>query len=1234
MPLIDHFDAAGRTRLLETLDAFAAAVHATPNLDAVLDAACEEAVARLGCCQAAAFVDGHSASRGLPAEQLAAFVERAGGGHAMLAIDDLAAQPALQPLAVSAAPEGIAALVSLPLEAPDRHLGHWALFFREAHTLAPHERDLLERCAAHLATAALNALVTEELFARTQRLSMTSEISRELNSRLDLTQLLRSILEMSVLGVKATAGSLVAFDEAGGTLAAWEYRDRGLHEIELGQIDRMLADGLAGWVMRNRQAVHIPDTSRDARWLPKPGVGPQAALCLPLSYSDDVVGVMTLVHARVNGLTDDDLELLGAVADQAALAVQNARLYRAAEARAQQLATLNEVARLVTSTLDLNSVLELIVTKTLEILNAEAGSLILVEGPQRDLVFRVTRGEHPDQVAGLRLPWGTGLTGRVAAEGEPIISNDVRSDPRWFGRLDDVGFMRTIMILPLVARDEVVGVLTVINKRDGSGFTPGDVELISSFAGQAAVALQNARLFASTDAALARRVDELSALETITREIASTLDVRDVINVLLVRALAVTRAPRGLVALLSDDGASLQVVARHGFGGVTGVLGAERHLLPADQGVFGRVMRTGQPAQLRDAPLDPDFVDHSHGLTRALLCVPIADKRTVLGIIDVEADANDAFDGQSGFLAQLADHAALAIQNARLHRATETQLEATQRANRRIAALQEALAAVQSALDLGEVLQRVTDAVVSLGYEAVFLASFDESERVLTMRALSANPPELISAVETALGQRLLGTSRALSQRENIGVRSFLEGRLLVSGDPSEFWAPRVLNGDARQVMPFFGCGASLPLRTATREVGNMFVFSYRNEIPAEDLALLQTFADQAGVALDKARLFAEVRRVRDRLQAVLDSVRDGIAMFEADGRLSLFNPAMLQLLGLDPLALAKPGELLAFDDLQARLGTPERLAGLAEGLRAHPHAVQHRTIALEGLPRRYVEQVVAPVYGEGERGGAAGGAAGSLALPLLGWLVAWHDVTGQKELEQTREEFTHMLVHDLRSPLGAVMGGLSVARELLDEPATLNPETLGETVNLALDGSRHLLDLINGILDINKLESGQMPLDLQPTDVAALIGEVLRSLHGMVESTGVRLSAELPADLPRALADADQLDRVLTNLVANALKFTPAGRLVTVRAGAAEGKLWVRVLDEGPGVPAEFRTRIFEKFTQVPGARGRQKGTGLGLAFCRLAIEAHGGRIWVEPRPEGGSIFVFTLPLAAATPG
>jgi signal transduction histidine kinase len=234
------------------------------------------------------------------------------------------------------------------------------------------------------------------------------------------------------------------------------------------------------------------------------------------------------------------------------------------------------------------------------------------------------------------------------------------------------------------------------------------------------------------------------------------------------------------------------------------------------------------------------------------------------------------------------------------------------------------------------------------------------------------------------------------------------------------------------------------------------------------------------------------------------------------------------------------------------------------------------------------------------------------------------------EELLRLREELADMIIHDLRNPLGVISSTLELLHYVPvagaeQEYVASVLETMGRSV-------RRMQRLVDTLLDIARLEEGAMALGLLPLDLGSLVGEVLAEEHPLAEKKGVALESRLPAGLPAVLADHDVLLRVLINLVDNALKFTPRGERVWVAAGPEPEGVRVEVVDAGPGISVAERTRVFEKFTQVQGRTETRRGVGLGLSFCRMAVEAHGGRIWVEDGPGGrGSRFLFTLPQAQA---
>lgn len=231
------------------------------------------------------------------------------------------------------------------------------------------------------------------------------------------------------------------------------------------------------------------------------------------------------------------------------------------------------------------------------------------------------------------------------------------------------------------------------------------------------------------------------------------------------------------------------------------------------------------------------------------------------------------------------------------------------------------------------------------------------------------------------------------------------------------------------------------------------------------------------------------------------------------------------------------------------------------------------------------------------------------------------------EELLRLREELADMIVHDLRNPLGAI----STALDLLKQVPVAEAETEYVTAVMGtMEQSIHRLQyLVDTLLDIARLEEG-VTLWLQPLDLHVLLEELVAEEHLLARTSGVTLENQVSVDLPAIMADPDVLRRVMFNLLDNALRFTPAGGQVWVEARPDADAVRIEVLDTGPGIPSEEQTRIFEKFTQIQGRAASQRGSGLGLAFCRMAVEAHGSRIWVEDGPGGkGSRFVFTLPQA-----
>jgi signal transduction histidine kinase len=235
-----------------------------------------------------------------------------------------------------------------------------------------------------------------------------------------------------------------------------------------------------------------------------------------------------------------------------------------------------------------------------------------------------------------------------------------------------------------------------------------------------------------------------------------------------------------------------------------------------------------------------------------------------------------------------------------------------------------------------------------------------------------------------------------------------------------------------------------------------------------------------------------------------------------------------------------------------------------------------------------------------------------------------------QAELIRAREETLELIAHDLRTPLTVIDGCLQMLQTTLPKDVLASA---GEIIELAARSSERLSSLVGAMLDAAHQKEAGLTLVCEPVDLAELVEAATRSAMPTAATAEIDLVWHTPPDLPQPLADLDKLERVVMNLLENAISYSPDGGSITMEAAVRGKDVEVSVTDSGPGVPPEYRERIFERFAQVPGVTGRHKGFGLGLYFCQQVIQAHGGRIWVEPGPESvGSRFVFALPLERRT--
>ncbi len=499
--------------------------------------------------------------------------------------------------------------------------------------------------------------------------------------------------------------------------------------------------------------------------------------------------------------------------------------------------------------------------------------------------------------------------------------------------------------------------------------------------------------------------------------------------------------------------------------------------------------------------------------------------------------------------------------------------------------------------------QTLSSALAFWGFEAGTILLADSSDGRLRLAAHRNLPPALLEYLQSS------------HLEDTLCAHVYRLGESLIIEDTQKSEnVPQEINPLINQVFEQgWRTYAAVPLLHQDQRLGVLSLLAREpRPVSPYDAAMLTTIGHQVATAVANARSFEATLKERGRLQALVKSNRDGIIFLGLDGRILSINRAALNLLHLPGQPEHWQGRRLPDLLLALRRTAPAALSvALTELRQIHKGDEPFREGRLETPPYtvRWVHQPV-----------LAGNAP-------QGRLVVLYDETEEYALERLRQDMTHTMVHDLRNPLANIIASL----QLLTDRATgeISP-TQEELLKIALSAAGRMLMLVNAILDVSRLESGQMPLSLQAFDLAGLVAEALQWQKPAADEKELSLENHVPSTLPPVWADVELIKRVLQNLIGNAIKFTPPHGVVRIAAehvaSGPHSKILVHVSDTGPGIPPEIRPRLFGKFVT-----GRQAGhgSGLGLAFCQLALEAHGEHIWVESTPGQGSTFVFTLKTA-----
>ncbi len=414
--------------------------------------------------------------------------------------------------------------------------------------------------------------------------------------------------------------------------------------------------------------------------------------------------------------------------------------------------------------------------------------------------------------------------------------------------------------------------------------------------------------------------------------------------------------------------------------------------------------------------------------------------------------------------------------------------------------------------------------------------------------------------------------------------------------------------------------GVGLPMSVRAETVGLIYVFrSYPAGFSTNDRALLSSFAVQAAIAVQNAKLYQQVSQEKRRLDAVLDSYADGILILTPAQTIQRFNRAMAKLTGWTAAdAIGRHhDEVIRWARREPGPSLAEAEAGGWPLANANgPH----------GAPPLYVEGDLLRRDGGLTPAGVSYAALFDREGRLVNLIVDVHDITKFREAEELKTTFISIISHELKTPVALIKG---YAETLRREDAHWDAATVQESLGVIAEEADRLADLIEKLLDASRLQAGALKLNTSEVALDRLAARLTAKFR--TQSDKHTLSVDFPPDFPVVLGDEERLTQVLTNLLSNALKYSPGGGRVVVRGRAEPEKVVISVSDEGPGIAAPELPHVFERFYRgASDLTKRVKGAGLGLFLAKAVVEAHQGRIWVESTPDRGTTFSFVLPRQA----
>jgi GAF domain-containing protein/CheY-like chemotaxis protein len=1151
--------------------------------------------------------------------------------------------------------QGISSLAGVRLVRGDRILGALCVLTWRPHHFTPLEVDFLRSFGAHAAVAIEGAALLEIASSRLRRLETLREIEGEISGQRDPETLMGTISRRAAELLDADTGGVYLLDETDKVLrphAAFN-RPEWMQGVSIA-----VGEGVIGTTAARGQGMIVNDFSRSPLALARFRDVHRALVTQPLVAGRTLQGVIVVTRdVSMRPFTPADLSTLADLAVQASIALENARLLRLASARAERVKAAAQVGQLLASTRDADRILDLIADKCREILGAEAFGLFRLEGDRLDYVRGFGLDERFHHIA-----FAEGVVGRAARDRRTVETSDILRDPgvelssETRRRIESLA-LGAVAAVPLLATDCVLGVLAIYHPV-GFRLPAEDGEFLETLAAHAALALENARLFAE----VRRRQETAEALAALTQTLTASLDVRTVLSGVADGVRRLFGADGGAIGLVTRRG-TMRLAARVGLGADA----LSQLVVGPGQGVTGWVLRHGQPFHTSDYGRDPRITqtlipEISRAGIRGMLAVPVRLQDEIVGIVyGFWSQPIELADEHVSLATDLARVVAVAVANARLYQeARDREAEAR--------ALFEVGRLISSTLDPDRVFDRIVDRVLELmGVRACGIFRLDPDGLLRYARGAGLSQ-EFVREMAVSPGD---GTSgRSVAERRPVWTSEILGSET-------------VRNESVRRLVEHEGYRAALsvPILTQGAPFGCLATYWWEPHEPtAAEVQTLTSLATLAAVAIENARLYDATRRQVERLERLSHVNRAVSASLRLDDVLGEITRAAGALCDA-PLATvwladeaARALVRRAFhgapelrDLLPARLAFGQGGVGIVAERReallnvrveGNPEIVGREALLAQGvrtfsgLPVMLGDRLLGVLAVSDREGRPLGEADEALLQALVGQAAVaiqnarlyeearTHEVEARRaldELRRTQEQLVRMeklralgemasgVAHDFNNVLAVILGRVQLLQRKLEDPTFRRWLAIVEQA--ALDGAQ----TVRQIQEFTRVRRDQpterVDLNQAVRDAVEMTRDRWQS-ESRSRGVEIRLAQDL-GDVPPVDGQPSELREVLTNLIFNAVDALPSGGAIRITTREVGGWVETRVADTGVGMSESVRRRIFEPFFSTKGPRG----TGLGLAMVYGIVSRHGGEILVETAEGAGSTFTIRFPVGRSAP-